>query len=127
MDRSRRHRGGAAKHHRRSPRLCRLWMESLDSRRLLNGGPNRWHVDDSGSPHNGGLSWADAITLQAALGRAVSGDEIWVAAGTYKQAWRRGPDHPAIRRVVEILRRAADEIEREWERPAGEPAPERSA
>lgn len=50
-----------------------------------------------------------------------------LAAGTYKQAWRRGPDHPAIRRVVEILRRAADEIEREWERPAGEPAPERSA
>ena len=51
----------------------------------------------------------------------------YLAAGTYKQAWRRGPDHPAIRRVVEILRRAADEIEREWERPAGEPAPERSA
>ena len=50
-----------------------------------------------------------------------------LAGGTYKQAWRRGPDHPAIRRVVEILRRAADEIEREWERPAGEAPPERSA
>ncbi|HEU5171137.1 MAG TPA: PadR family transcriptional regulator [Gemmatimonadales bacterium] len=50
-----------------------------------------------------------------------------LAAMTYKQAWRRGPDHPSIRRVVEILRRTAEEIEREWERPTGEPGPERSA
>ncbi|HEX5386575.1 MAG TPA: PadR family transcriptional regulator [Gemmatimonadales bacterium] len=41
-----------------------------------------------------------------------------LAAVTYKRAWRRGPDHPSILRVVEILRRATDEIEREWERPA---------
>ncbi|HEU4648798.1 MAG TPA: PadR family transcriptional regulator [Gemmatimonadales bacterium] len=39
-----------------------------------------------------------------------------LAANTYKRAWRRGPDDPAILRVVEILRRATDEIEREWDR-----------
>jgi len=39
-----------------------------------------------------------------------------LAGLTYKQAWRRGPDHPAVARVVEILRKATDEIEREWER-----------
>jgi DNA-binding PadR family transcriptional regulator len=50
-----------------------------------------------------------------------------LAGLTYKQAWRRGPDHPAVARVVEILRRATDEIEREWERPAGESGTGRSA
>jgi hypothetical protein len=30
------------------------------------------------------LSWANACTLQTALTSAVSGDEIWAAAGTYK-------------------------------------------
>jgi DNA-binding PadR family transcriptional regulator len=56
--------------------------------------------------------------LNAAFARLV--------AGTYKQAWRRGPDHPSIRRVVEILRRAADDIEQEWERSANGPKTERS-
>ena len=49
-----------------------------------------------------------------------------LAAVTYKQAWRRGPEHPSIRRVVEILRRAVEEIEREWQQPAAAPGPERS-
>jgi hypothetical protein len=49
-----------------------------------------------------------------------------LAATTYKQAWRRGPDHPSIRRAVEILRRAADDIAREWEQAREEPQGERS-
>ena len=40
-----------------------------------------------------------------------------VASATFKRAWRWGPDHPAMPRVIEILRRAADEIEQEWEKP----------
>jgi DNA-binding PadR family transcriptional regulator len=45
-----------------------------------------------------------------------------LAAVTYKRAWRRGPDDPAILRVVEILRRSIDEIEREWDRAGAPPA-----
>jgi DNA-binding PadR family transcriptional regulator len=39
-----------------------------------------------------------------------------VSSATYKRAWRWGPDHPAMPRVIEILRKAADDIEAEWER-----------
>jgi DNA-binding PadR family transcriptional regulator len=35
---------------------------------------------------------------------------------TYKRAWRAGAGHPAVPRVIEILRRAATEIEQEWDR-----------
>ena len=34
---------------------------------------------------------------------------------TFKRAWRRGPDDPALKRVAEILRKAADDIERAWQ------------
>ncbi len=40
-------------------------------------------VNATGTPHNG-TTWTNAYTdLQAALGVAASGDQIWVAAGTY--------------------------------------------
>ncbi len=43
------------------------------------------HVKWNASGANNGTSWADAYTdLQSALSAAISGDEIWVTAGTYK-------------------------------------------
>lgn len=42
------------------------------------------YVAKSGSDVNDGLSWTTAkLTVQAGLNAAVSGDELWVAAGTY--------------------------------------------
>ena len=40
-----------------------------------------------------------------------------VASVTYKRAWRWGSGHPAVPRIVEILKRTADDIEKEWEKP----------
>lgn len=43
------------------------------------------YVNGSADGANTGVRWMDAYTdIQLALGAAVSGDEIWVAAGTYK-------------------------------------------
>ena len=39
-----------------------------------------------------------------------------VAAQTYKRAWRYGPGHPAVPRIVDILKHTADLIEKEWEK-----------
>src|SRR5262245_8634278 len=35
---------------------------------------------------------------------------------TFGRAWRKGPEHPGLKRVAEILRNAADDIEKVWER-----------
>jgi DNA-binding PadR family transcriptional regulator len=45
--------------------------------------------------------------LHSAFGR--------VAKATFKRAWRKGPEDPAIQRVTEILARTAQEIEQAWE------------
>jgi DNA-binding PadR family transcriptional regulator len=37
-----------------------------------------------------------------------------VARATFTQAWRKGPDDPALKRVTEILRKTAEEIEQAW-------------
>lgn len=45
----------------------------------------RWYVKINATGANTGLSWTDAYNdLQTALGSSAFGDEIWVAAGTYK-------------------------------------------
>jgi hypothetical protein len=47
--------------------------------------PSLLYVDVDASGGNSGISWTDAFTsFQDALDIAVSGSEIWVAAGTYK-------------------------------------------
>lgn len=55
-------------------------------------------VDDS-TPGNGCTSWGDAcLNLQAALGLAVGGDQIWVATRTYKA--EAGSDRTATFQLI---------------------------
>jgi DNA-binding PadR family transcriptional regulator len=42
-----------------------------------------------------------------------------LAGVTFKRAWRRGPDDPTLKRVAEILKKAAEDIERAWEPSTG--------
>jgi DNA-binding PadR family transcriptional regulator len=35
-----------------------------------------------------------------------------LAAAAYRQAWRLGPDDPAVEKIADVLRRAAEEIEK---------------
>jgi len=44
----------------------------------------------------------------------LQGEFARLARGTFRHAWRRGPDDPAVKRVAEILKRAADEIVEAW-------------
>lgn len=45
---------------------------------------DRWYVDDTATGLNNGLSWTNAYTtVQAAVDAAMSGEEVWVAQGTY--------------------------------------------
>jgi DNA-binding PadR family transcriptional regulator len=44
----------------------------------------------------------------------IQGAFVHLVGVTFKRAWRRGPDDPALKRAAEILRKAADEIEQTW-------------
>jgi DNA-binding PadR family transcriptional regulator len=47
----------------------------------------------------------------------VQGAFAQLAAVTFRKAWRRGPEDPALTRVAEILRKAKEEIEQTWQTP----------
>lgn len=47
------------------------------------GTANTFYVSVSGTTEASGTSWSDALDLETATQRAVSGDQIWVATGTY--------------------------------------------
>lgn len=38
-----------------------------------------------------------------------------LAKATFKRAWRRGPDDPSLKRVAEIIRKAAEDVEQVWQ------------
>jgi DNA-binding PadR family transcriptional regulator len=44
----------------------------------------------------------------------VQGAFAQLAAVTFRKAWRRGPDDPALKRVAEIIRKAGADIEEAW-------------
>lgn len=50
-----------------------------------------------------------------------------LAARTFREAFRRGPGDPAVRRVAEILRKATADIEREWTDPGSHSTPRDAA
>ncbi|MFN0034271.1 MAG: choice-of-anchor Q domain-containing protein, partial [Saprospiraceae bacterium] len=65
-------------------RLCFLWL-ALWSIPALSPAQTRYYVDWNAAGQSNGQSWADAfLDLHDALALALSGDEVWVAEGTYR-------------------------------------------
>jgi len=55
-----------------------------------------YYVKHNAAGSNNGTNWADAFTsLQSALDLSVSGDQVWVAAGTYEPSYDYGLNIPA--------------------------------
>ena len=53
-------------------------------RTIVVRGPAIYRATTMGDAMADGSTWPMATTLRAALGTAIAGDEIWIAAGTYK-------------------------------------------
>jgi hypothetical protein len=65
------------------PPQARLALEALETRDLPSA--VIWYVNDAAAGANTGQNWNNAFTdLQSALTAAKSGDQVWVAQGTYK-------------------------------------------
>lgn len=65
-------------------RLCGVWAAALFLA-FSASAQSTYYVKAGASGSNNGTSWANAFTdLQSAIDVAVGGDQIWVAAGTYK-------------------------------------------
>jgi DNA-binding PadR family transcriptional regulator len=45
----------------------------------------------------------------------VQGAFAQLAATTFRKAWRRGPDDPALKQVAEIIRKASADIDAAWQ------------
>ena len=64
--------------------MLRIFFMTLLAAQTLSAWSVVYHVNLITTGANNGLSWADAFPdLQSALAIATSGDEIWVAVGTY--------------------------------------------
>jgi hypothetical protein len=58
----------------------------------------------------------------------LQGAFVHLAGVTFKRAWRRGPEDPTLKRVAEILRKAAGDIEQAWGNSgAGQPGGEQAS
>ena len=64
------------------------------------------YVNAAASGANNGTSWQNAIRLQTALAAAAAGQQIWVAAGTYKPT--AGPIAPSASGSSQALGSTAD-------------------
>ena len=52
----------------------------------------------------------------------VQGAFAQLAGTTFRRAWRLGPNDPSLKRVAEILKRAANDIDEVWSAKTGEPS-----
>lgn len=65
--------------------------------------PNVWAVNYAATGANTGTTWTDAFTtLDAALTAAMTGDEIWVARGTYSPGTTSTSDSFALKDAVDV-------------------------
>jgi DNA-binding beta-propeller fold protein YncE len=66
--------------------------------------PGILYVNQNATGANNGTSWTNAfVLLQSALNAAASGDQIWVAAGTYAPTYDYGIDHGPIGNHFEMI------------------------
>ena len=90
--------GGRAMTTRRAYLIC--WcLAWLVGSHALPAIAATWYVDKSASGSGDGSSWMNAFAdLQSALAAATTGDEVWVAAGTYRPD--EGPGQTAGNRLA---------------------------